>query len=115
MSVLDLYQMSNLSPLFTGLPFVVWISPRGHAKHDVRIKVARTARAVGPFVSVALRPHVHVVTPQPAFRLNAKELDLIQQWFALNRRTLLDFWDGRIQYTEQALAALQPLKPRGDA
>ena len=38
----DLYTMSNLSPRRTGLPFVVWISPKGGALHDVRVKVSRT-------------------------------------------------------------------------
>jgi hypothetical protein len=40
--------MANLSPRRTGLPFVVWISPKGGATHDV-------------LISVAFRPEVHVV------------------------------------------------------
>ena len=40
--------MANLSPRPTGLPFVVWISPKGGATHDV-------------LISVALRPEVRVV------------------------------------------------------
>jgi hypothetical protein len=38
----ELYEMVNLVPRLTGLPMTVWASPRGAARHDVRIKVNRT-------------------------------------------------------------------------
>jgi len=38
----DFYFMSNLPPSFTGLPFLVWISQQGFARHDVRVKVSRS-------------------------------------------------------------------------
>jgi hypothetical protein len=38
----DLYEMANLYPDTTGLPMTVWVSPRGNARHDVRIKVNMT-------------------------------------------------------------------------
>ena len=38
----DLYEMANLYPDTTGLPMTVWVSPRGNARHDVRIKVNLT-------------------------------------------------------------------------
>src|ERR1041384_506167 len=34
-----LFEMANLFSKHTGLPFVVWISYRGAARHDVRVKV----------------------------------------------------------------------------
>lgn len=59
---LDLFLMSNLSPRKTGLPFVVWISPRGGARHDVRVKVSLHAKAQsGEFVTVSVRPDVRVL------------------------------------------------------
>ena len=36
------FVMANLSPRMTGLPMTVWVSPRGNARHDVRIKVNTT-------------------------------------------------------------------------
>ena len=33
----DLFEMANLFPVTTGLPMTVWVSPRGNARHDVRI------------------------------------------------------------------------------
>ncbi len=33
----DLFEMANLYPRETGLPMTVWVSPRGNARHDVRM------------------------------------------------------------------------------
>ena len=38
----ELFEMANLFPRTTGLPMTVWVSPRGNARHDVRIKVNMT-------------------------------------------------------------------------
>jgi hypothetical protein len=38
----DLFEMANLYPDTTGLPMTVWISPRGNARHDARVKVNMT-------------------------------------------------------------------------
>jgi hypothetical protein len=35
----DLFEIADLYPATTGLPMTVWVSPRGAAPHDVRIKV----------------------------------------------------------------------------
>ena len=38
----DLFEMANLYPDTTGLPMTVWISPRGNARQDIRVKVNMT-------------------------------------------------------------------------
>ncbi len=38
----DFFAMANLFPASTGLPMVIWVSERGHTRHDVRIKVCQT-------------------------------------------------------------------------
>ncbi len=38
----DLFEMANLFPGTTGLPMTVWVSPRGDARHDARVKVNLT-------------------------------------------------------------------------
>ena len=56
----DLYLMANLPPRLTGLPMVVWLSERGQARHDARIKVSRThGIRIDPTntVTVAVRPN----------------------------------------------------------
>jgi hypothetical protein len=101
----DLFTMANLSPLFTGLPFVVWISPR-NAPHDIRVKVSPGNKAIPEnFVSVALRPDVRVVG---GGSLTSAELALLREWVRLNFDTLLAYWEGRL-FTEQVIAALRPV------
>jgi hypothetical protein len=103
----DLFLMSNLSPKSTHLPFVVWISPRGNARHDVRVKVSKSHRVQeGEFVVVSVRPRVEVLRGD----LRPGELQLLERWIELNRDVLVRFWDGDIEYTEDVLEQLRPLE-----
>jgi hypothetical protein len=38
----ELFELANLFPRTTGLPMTVWVSPRGNARQDVRVKVNTT-------------------------------------------------------------------------
>jgi hypothetical protein len=117
--------MANLFPKHTGLPFVVWISVRGGARHDVRVKVSASAKAPGPVPGPVrqLRAEIGVApryaTPSemttvgicPEVRLiegrsiPSLAFDQLKQWIELNRATLLSYWDGDID-TQDALDAL---------
>lgn len=101
-----LFEMANLRPERTGLPFVVFISQRGGARHDVRVKAARLAR-VGPsdMVAVALRPRVRVVRGA----LDRTELARLAEWVELNRDALIDYRNGDLEYTEDVIAMLKPI------
>ena len=102
----DLFIMSNLPGRLTGLPFVVWISPKGGARHDVRVKVSLGPRAKpGEFVTVAIRPKVRVVDG----RMSAADLALLTRWVNLNRKALVEFWDGDLEYTPDVLAQLRSI------
>ena len=103
--------MANLRPEHTGLPFVVFISQRGGARHDVRVKVARVPRVrPSEMVTVALRPSVRVVRG----RLDPHDLALLRQWIDINEQVLIDYWNGVIGYTEDALNALRPIEAAPD-
>ena len=100
------YERANLRPDRTGLPFVVFISQKGGARHDVRMKVAPGAKArPSEMITVAIRPAVRVIrgTPDP------RDLALLTRWINLNRDTLIKYWDGDIEYTEDAVAAIVPV------
>ena len=102
-----LFEMANLQAKRTGLPFVVWISPKGGAQHDVRIKVSPGPRALpSQMISVAIRPTVHVVHG----KMSARDLALLTKWVNVNRDVLVKYWDGDIEYTEDAIAAIRPIK-----
>src|SRR5436190_2006254 len=101
----DLFTMSNLSPRRTGLPFVVWISPRGNAQDDARVKISRSLKATpGEFITVA----VHPVTVIDGV-LSDRDLALLRKWIELNRDVLVRFWNGEIEYTEDVLEQLHPV------
>ena len=98
--------MSDVSPRRTGLPFVVWISPRGNARHDVRVKVsAGPKEKPGEFASVTVRPMVEVVEGE----VSGSDLRLLERCVDLNRDALVKFWDGDIEYTEDVLPLLKRL------
>lgn len=103
---IDLFTMANLSPKRTGLPFVVWISPRGNAQHDIRVKVSQGPKAKpDEFVTVALRPRVWAVDGT----LKSHDERLLQSWVEQNWQVLWGYWTGDIEYTEDAIKRLRPL------
>ena len=105
------YEMANLRPERTGLPFVVFISQRGGARHDVRIKVARAPKVrASEMVTVALRPSIRVVRG----KLDPHDLTLLRRWININEQVLIDYWNGVIGYTEDALNALRPIQVAPD-
>lgn len=101
----ELFDMANLSPALTGLPMVVWISERGRARHDARVKVSLVhGRRAHPdqTVSVSVRPAVELVAG-PA--LDARDLDQVRRWIELNREALLAYWNGDL-LTDEVIGKL---------
>ncbi len=101
-----LFEMANLFPKHTGLPFVVWISTGQGVQHDVRVKVSRGPKAIpSQMISVALRPNVHIV--QGA--MTAADLALLERWIELNKEVILRYWEGSID-TIDAMKAIQAVR-----
>lgn len=99
------FEMANLFPKHTGLPFVVWISYRGGAQHDVRVKVSPGPKALSSgMASVAIRPAVRIVEGH----MSGSDLELLTRWIELNRDVLVKYWDGEFD-TKDALDAIRPL------
>jgi hypothetical protein len=97
----DTYEMANLYPRDTGLPMTVWVSHRGRARHDARIKVCRTHgdRMEGTNLAVvAIRPSPWVVHGPLAQR----DLALVAAWIALNEAALIEYWNGTLSTLEFA-------------
>jgi hypothetical protein len=105
----DLFEMANLYPDTTGLPMTVWISPRGNARHDVRVKVNMThgnQMKVTNTAVVGVRPIPRVITGQ----LSADDRQAVFEWITLNQDALVAYWEGRID-TARVIHALKPLAP----
>jgi hypothetical protein len=95
----DLFEMANLYPATTGLPMTVWVSPRGHAQHDARVKVNTTHGRRMDLDNAA------VMGVRPVPRLIEGELSSADQtatakWITANTDALIDYWNGKIDTAE---------------
>jgi hypothetical protein len=91
----ELFEMANLFPRTTGLPMTVWVSPRGNARHDVRVKVNMThgdQMTISNTAVVGVRPSPHTITGQ----LSSRDEQAVFEWVALNTDSLIEYWEGRI-------------------
>lgn len=103
----DLHEMANLYPESTGLPMTVWVSPRGNARHDVRIKVnmAHGDRMdITNTAVVAVRPAPRVLAGQ----LSPADAQAVFAWISLNADALVAYWDGQID-TARLIYRLKPI------
>ena len=93
------FEMANLYPRDTGLPMTVWVSPRGLARHDVRIKVCTThGDRMDPTNTavVAVRPGARLLHGE----LSSEDIALVTQWVDANREALVGYWDGALSTVE---------------
>jgi hypothetical protein len=103
----DIYEIVNLAPAETGLPMTIFASPRGHARHDVRIKVNGVhgpRMTLERVAEVAVRPVPRVISGH----LTAADRQAVFDWIALNTAALVDYWEFRI-YTGEFMRRLQRL------
>jgi hypothetical protein len=103
----DIFFMTNLSPRMTGLPMAVWVSPRGNARHDARLKVNTThgnRMTIEDTAVVAVRPAPRVV----AGRLTPEDRRLVADWVRLNFGAIIGYWDNELD-TGQFLERLKVL------
>ncbi len=104
----ELYEMANLFPRTTGLPLAVWVSPRGRARHDARIKVSLTPGRmdIGHTAVVGIRPRPRLIEGE----LQPVDFDLVSRWIGMNEEALIDFWNETIDSVELG-ARLKKIDP----
>jgi len=104
----DIFHMTNLSPRMTGLPMSVWASPRGNARHDVRIKVNMShgnQMSIDNTAVVALRPRPRVIAGQ----LSSDDQRAVVDWITVNYNAIIAYWDEQID-TGQFIERLKVLQ-----
>src|SRR3974390_2714166 len=97
----DLFEMANLYPRTTGLPMTVWVSPRGNARHDVRLKVNMAhgdRMTIDNTAAVAVGPAPRVISG----RLSADDRQTVFDWITLNAPAIVAYWDGDIDTVQLA-------------
>jgi hypothetical protein len=103
----DLFEMANLFPATTGLPMTVWVSPRGNARHDVRIKVNMTQgnqMSIANTALVSVRPAPRLIMGQ----LCPADMQIVSDWIRLNETPIISYWDGTID-TATLVSRLRPV------
>jgi hypothetical protein len=91
----DFFLMANLFPADTGLPMVVWVSERGHARHDIRVKVNQshgTRILPGNLATVAIRPTPQLIAGQ----LSPSDMQAVSKWIRLNEAALVAYWEYQV-------------------
>src|SRR5262249_22756766 len=89
----DFFLMANLRPKTTGLPMVVWVSERGTARHDVRVKIAlQHGDRIDPSHAAAfgVRPTPRLISGH----LSAADQCAVSDWIKLNEAARVEYWDG---------------------
>jgi hypothetical protein len=95
----ELFEIANLFPRTTGLPMTVWVSPRGNARHDVRVKVNMTHGEnmnITNTAVVGVSPAPHLI----AGHLSPDDQRAVFEWISLNTAAIVEYWDGRIDTIE---------------
>jgi hypothetical protein len=89
----------------TGISHTVFISPRGNADHDPRVKVA-----IDPPDSLDPRSRTAIVTIKGVVvgDLDPQLARQVQRFVQLNRAVLLDYWDYEID-TDQLRQGLRSI------
>jgi hypothetical protein len=104
-----LFLMANLSPRLTGLPFSIWISPRGDAQHAVRVMLSLRPKMVpSEMASVTVEAPIKEIGNER--QLSDQQLKLLRRWIELNREVIVKFWNGEIECSDEAVAALKPIQ-----
>lgn len=106
----ELFEMANLYPRTTGLPMTVWVSPRGNARHGVRVKINIThgdQMVIDNTAVVGVRPSPHLI----AGRLAPPDQQPVFAWIGLNAAAIVAHWDGATD-TAELIQSLKPLPPQ---
>jgi hypothetical protein len=98
--------MANLRSSKTGLPFIVFISQKNDARHAARVKVSPGPKVTTDDMgSYAISPFSY----RAGKRLDPQDEKLLARWIDLNISVLQNYWDGTIEYTEDALEQIKSI------
>jgi len=101
-------EMTNLGPRATGLPLHVYVSPKGGAIHDARIKVFMPPWETHPVAVYALRPFRHLEGDNSW--MTKEQEQQLKEWVELNFDVIMGFWNRTISTEEDLRERLIGIK-----
>lgn len=105
-----LYEMANVAPKRTGLPYGIWISHRGSVRHGPRIKAYAAGyqvRASEIVVTIEEVPRVIRCPQRP--HVPAAHLRQLEAFVRLNRAPLIQYWEDNDMDTQDMIDQLRRL------
>ena len=94
----NLFFMTNLRPKRTGLPFVVYVSPKGNVAHGPRIKVSNKygeKASEGDWFTITIEDQPRVIGDLST-GLNRRDVQMAKNWVRINKDELLQIWEDDI-------------------
>ena len=104
----QLFEMANITQDDTGLPVVVYISPK-NANHGPRIKVQKdySTNISTDFFAISIEDKPKVIGN--IGKIQATDIELVIKWILLNKELLLDYWNQKENSTKKVLNNLKKI------
>lgn len=103
-----LYEMANVAPKRTGLPYGIWISHRGSVRHGPRIKAyAEGYQVRASEIVVSIEEVPRVIRVPVRHRVPAAHLHQLEAFVRLNRAVLLQYWEDDDMDTQDMIEQLK--------
>lgn len=103
-----LFEMANLKPKDTGLPMVIWASPK-MGKHGPRIKVQSergTKTKTNNWCSVSISDNPVILRG----KLSNEDFKLAKEFIEMNKESLLNFWNDEFDSLGDFLISLKKIE-----
>jgi len=104
---MNLWEMANLRPDFTGIDnYVVWISSGEAVRHGPRIKVAKGLKwNENENASIPLTGMPRIIGD---IGITQHDFSKIIKWTNLNKKALIQFWNSKLS-TDEVLSLLKKI------
>jgi len=96
----QMFEMSNLRPIHTGLNVVTWISGKGNAKHGPRIKISSKKGnkiSIDNLISVTVDDNPKIIGNN---KISVKDFEKIKKFIELNKDIIIKYWNRKIDTKE---------------
>ena len=93
----NLFFMTILRPKRTGLPFVVYVSPKGNVAHGPRIQAANKygeKASEGDWFTITIEDQPLVIGESTG--LKRCDVQMAKQWVRVNKDKLLNIWEDNV-------------------
>lgn len=105
-----LYEMSNISPEKTGLPFQIWIQHRTFREgHWARIKVYPNGVKTKKYITISVEDNPKIKFKSKGLTISQKKINKVIKFVKLNKEILVDYWNNPELSTNDLIDMLKPV------